>query len=169
MSQTIHHYHRWWLYYIILFILFFSQCLLPDFPLMDLFCIFQPDRIKQFGAVNRRYDNWRRDVPYKPGLDLEAVGKDSNPRLKDDKPTKDTEQRGPSGKSHVDYSTALSQLTGKTVPGSRTRAKQGVPSLDYFNEDYHRDFSNILGEVAIPRYLTVALCSYTWMKWATLL
>lgn len=97
----------------------------------------QPDRIKQFWAVNRQYDSLRRDVPYKPGVDLEAVGKDPNPRPKDEKPTKDTKLRSAPGKSHVDYSTALSQLTGKTA--------------DYFNEDYHRDFSNMLGEVANPR------------------
>lgn len=113
--------------------------------------LFQPDRIKQFGAANRQYDSWRRDVPYKPGIGLEALGKDPNQKPKDDKPTVDTEERAPPGKSHVDYSTALSQLRGKTVPGTGTRAAQGVPSLDCFNEDYHRDFSDMLGEVAIPR------------------
>ncbi|XP_042366848.1 centrosome and spindle pole-associated protein 1 [Plectropomus leopardus] len=108
----------------------------------------QPDRIKQFGAINRHYDSWRRDVPYKPGIDLEAGEKELNPRPTDDKPTKDTQQRGRSGKSHVDYSAALSQLTEKTVQG---RAAQGLSSLDYFNDNYHRDFSNMLGEVANPR------------------
>ncbi|XP_033495349.1 centrosome and spindle pole-associated protein 1 [Epinephelus lanceolatus] len=117
----------------------------------------QPDRIKQFGAVNRQYDSWRRDVPYKPGIDLEAGGKDPNPRPTDDKPIQDTEQRSPPGKSHKDYSAALSQLTGTTAPGSITRAVQGVSPLDYFNEDYHRDFSNMLGEVANPRVAGVPL------------
>ncbi|XP_059182691.1 centrosome and spindle pole-associated protein 1 isoform X2 [Centropristis striata] len=111
----------------------------------------QPDRIKQFGAVNRQHDSLRRDVPYKPGIDLEAVGKDPNPKPKDDKPTEHIEQITSPGKSHVDYSTALSQLTGKTKPWSRTRAAEGGSTLDYFNEDYHRDFSNILGEVTNPR------------------
>lgn len=111
----------------------------------------QPNRIKQFGAVNRQYDSWRRDVPYKPGIDLEAEGKDPNLRPKDNKPTENAEQRAPKGKSQVDYSTALSQLAGNTVPGFGTEAAQAFPSLDYFNEDYHRDFSNMLGEVAIPR------------------
>ncbi|XP_050922574.1 centrosome and spindle pole-associated protein 1 isoform X1 [Lates calcarifer] len=111
----------------------------------------EPNRIKQFGAVNRQYDSWRRDVPYKPGIDLEAEGKDPNLRPKDNKPTENAEQRAPKGKSQVDYSTALSQLAGNTVPGFGTEAAQAFPSLDYFNEDYHRDFSNMLGEVAIPR------------------
>ncbi|XP_075937023.1 centrosome and spindle pole-associated protein 1 isoform X2 [Anarhichas minor] len=83
----------------------------------------QPDRFKQFGSMNRRR-----------GVSQE-----------------DTEQRAPPGKSHVDHSTALSQLAEKTAPGSGTRAAQGVPSLDYFDEDYHRNFSNMLGEVANPR------------------
>ncbi|KAI3355250.1 hypothetical protein L3Q82_018103 [Scortum barcoo] len=107
----------------------------------------EPDRIKQFGAINRQYDSWR------PGIDLE----DPNQRPKDDKHTEGTEQRAPQGKSHVDYSsTALHQLQGKVVPGSGTGAAQGVPLLDYFNEDYHRDFSNMLGEVDIPRVADAA-------------
>uniref|UniRef100_A0A3B4UNE3 Centrosome and spindle pole associated protein 1 n=1 Tax=Seriola dumerili TaxID=41447 RepID=A0A3B4UNE3_SERDU len=111
----------------------------------------EPDRLKQFGAVNRQYDRWIRDVPYKLRIDLQAIGKDPNPRPKDNKPTEDTEQRDLLGNSQVDYSTALSQLAGNTVPGSVMGAAQGVPSLDYFNEDYHRNFSNMLGELAIPR------------------
>ncbi|XP_078137408.1 centrosome and spindle pole-associated protein 1 [Sander vitreus] len=102
------------------------------------------DLEKQFGAVHQQYNNWRQDVPYKPGIDL---GKDPNTSGINDKRTEDTEQRGPPGQSHVDYS----QLTGKTMPWSGVRAAQGVPPLDYFNEDYHRDFSNILGEVANQR------------------
>ncbi|KAF0028121.1 hypothetical protein F2P81_019208 [Scophthalmus maximus] len=73
---------------------------LVTFLSMVVFCIDasppQPDRIKQFGAVNRQ-----RGVPYALGMD--------------DRPTETTEQRGP------------------------------------FNEDYHRDFYNMLGEVAVTR------------------
>lgn len=121
-----------------------------------MYLLFKPDRIKQFGAVNWHYDSWRRDVPYKPGIGVEAAGKDPNPMPKVDKPTDDTEQRASPGKSHVsfpspttDNNTALIQLPQKTVPGSG--AAQGGPSLDYFNEDYHRDFSDMLGDVAVPR------------------
>ncbi|XP_039983478.1 centrosome and spindle pole-associated protein 1 [Xiphias gladius] len=115
------------------------------------------DRIKEFGALNRQYDSWRRDVPYKLGIDLEAVGKDPNPRPKDNKPTENTEQTTPPGNSQVDYSAALSQLAGNKVPGSGTGAAQVVPSLDYFNEDYHRDFSKMLGEVTVSRVAGVPL------------
>nr|XP_020455583.1 centrosome and spindle pole-associated protein 1 isoform X2 [Monopterus albus] len=104
----------------------------------------EPDRIKQFGIVNRQYDSWRWDR-----------GKDTNLRPKDDKSVEDTEQRGPPGKSQVYYSPTVNQLIRKTVPESGMESAQGVPSLDYFNEDYHRDFSNMLGEVAIPRVAAV--------------
>ncbi|KAM9337207.1 centrosome and spindle pole-associated protein 1 [Symphorus nematophorus] len=115
----------------------------------------EPDRIKQFGSVNRQYGSWRQNVPYEPEIDPEAIGKDPNPRPKDDKPIEDTEHRGPPGKFHMDNSIALNQLAGRTAPGSRTRAAQGVPLLDCYNEDYHRDFSNMLGEVAISRVAAV--------------
>ncbi|XP_067434660.1 centrosome and spindle pole associated protein 1 isoform X1 [Thunnus thynnus] len=113
----------------------------------------KPDRIKQFGAVNRHYDSWRRDVPYKPGIGVGVIGKDPDPTPEADKPIEATEQRVPPGKSRVafpsptmDNNTALNKL-----PGSRSGAAQGGPFLDYFNEDYHRGFSDMLGEVTIPR------------------
>ncbi|XP_068438170.1 centrosome and spindle pole-associated protein 1 isoform X4 [Clinocottus analis] len=82
---------------------------------------------QQFGAINRQYGSWRRDVSQE-----------------------DTEQRGPAGKSHVDYSTALSQLTEKAAPGSGRRAAHDVPPLEYYDEDY-RDSSSMLAGVANPR------------------
>ncbi|XP_078147664.1 centrosome and spindle pole-associated protein 1 [Centroberyx gerrardi] len=118
----------------------------------------KPDRIKQFGAVNRQYEGWRRDVPYKPGIGVDALGNDPNPRPRDDKPTLGTEERGRPGKPQVtfpsptlDHSTALSQLAGHTGPGLGMGAAPGVPSLSLFNEDYHRNLSNTLGEMAAPR------------------
>ncbi|KAF7668832.1 hypothetical protein LDENG_00279470 [Lucifuga dentata] len=118
----------------------------------------KPDRLKQFGVVNRHYDNWRRDVPYKPGIDLDALGNNPNPRLpRDDKPAESTDDSNPPGKSQVaflspavDFSTAASQQSGKKVPGSGTGASSGIPSLALFNEDYHRNLSNTLGEMPVP-------------------
>ncbi|XP_022062182.2 centrosome and spindle pole associated protein 1 isoform X2 [Acanthochromis polyacanthus] len=104
----------------------------------------EPDRIKQLGGVNLHYDSLRWDVPHKPGIEMESEGKDLNRRPKDDKPSNKTEQMVPRGKSEV------------TVPRSGMRAAQGFPSLDYFSEDYHRHFSNTLGEVAIQRVSEVA-------------
>uniref|UniRef100_UPI0037E9B43B centrosome and spindle pole associated protein 1 n=1 Tax=Semicossyphus pulcher TaxID=241346 RepID=UPI0037E9B43B len=111
----------------------------------------EPDRITHFSGVNQRYNNRKQDISSKHGIDLEPRGKHPNPRPGDDKPTEHRERKASSGNSQVDFS----QLTGTTVSGSGTRAAQGVPSLDYFNEDYHRDFSNTLGEVAVPRVAAV--------------
>lgn len=108
---------------------------------------FQSDRIKQFAGVNRRYDNRKRDVPE---VGVEVVEKDQNPTPKTDKPIEDAEQRDPPGKlllSHTtDNNPALNQL-----PWSGPGAAQSGPLLDYFNEVYHRNFSDMLGEVSIPR------------------
>uniref|UniRef100_A0AAQ6IQL2 Centrosome and spindle pole-associated protein 1 C-terminal domain-containing protein n=2 Tax=Anabas testudineus TaxID=64144 RepID=A0AAQ6IQL2_ANATE len=111
----------------------------------------EPDRIKQFGAEKQQHDSWRRDISSKPGIDLKAIGKTPNPRREYSKPIEETEHGGPQGRSQVISGTALSQLTGKIVRGPGAVAPQGVPSLDFLTEDYHRDFSNMLGEMAIPR------------------
>ncbi|XP_023131916.3 centrosome and spindle pole-associated protein 1 [Amphiprion ocellaris] len=104
----------------------------------------EPDRIKKLRGVNLQYDSLRRDVPHKPGIEMESDGKNLNPRPKDDKPTNNTEQTVPRGKSEV------------TVPRSGMGVRQRYPSLEYFSEDYHRDFSNMLGEVAIQRVFEAA-------------
>ncbi|KAM6971588.1 centrosome and spindle pole-associated protein 1 [Tautogolabrus adspersus] len=111
----------------------------------------EPDRYKQFGAVHLHYDRWKQDICKKPGIDLEPKEKDPNSQAKNHKATEGAEQNTPLGMSHMDYNTALSQLTGTPSPESGTRAAQGVPSFDYFNEDYHRHFSNMLGEAAMQR------------------
>ncbi|XP_065804861.1 centrosome and spindle pole-associated protein 1 isoform X1 [Labrus bergylta] len=111
----------------------------------------EPDRIKQFGAVNLHYDRGTQDISKKPGIDLESTEKDPHSQPKNHKATEGPEQNTPRGMSHVDYNKALSQLTGTTLPESGTRAAQGVPSFNYFNEDYHRYFSNMLGEAAMQR------------------
>ena len=111
----------------------------------------QSDRIKEFGVVNWQYDSWRQGVPHKLRTDLEATGKDPNLRPKDNKPTENTGQTSTPGKSQVDYSAALRWLAGNPVPGCGTGNEQVVPTLDSFNEDYQRDLSYMLEEVAIPR------------------
>ncbi|XP_013123796.1 centrosome and spindle pole-associated protein 1 isoform X1 [Oreochromis niloticus] len=116
----------------------------------------EPDRIQQLGSVNRHYNSLSQDVLHKLGKDLEAEGKHLNASLENSKPTENADERAPPGKSQVDFITALTQLPGKTVPSNGMELLQGVPSLDYFSEDYHRDFSNILGEVTIPRVPSVA-------------
>ncbi|XP_028289339.1 uncharacterized protein cspp1a [Parambassis ranga] len=77
-------------------------------------------------------------APYKSGAGLDAIGKDPNLRSKYKKET--AEQGAPFRKS---------QLPKKTE--SSRAVAQGVSSLDDFSEDYHKDFSNMLGEVATLR------------------
>ncbi|KAM4533412.1 centrosome and spindle pole-associated protein 1 [Odontesthes bonariensis] len=106
-----------------------------------------PDRIKQLRAAHQQSDNVRWDAPHKSRIDLEAVGKYPNPTPKDDKPHENTEQRAHPGKSQIDFSTADSKHKRKTwVPGSGI-----VPPLNFFSEDYHKDFTSLQGEVTLPR------------------
>ncbi|CAJ1082220.1 centrosome and spindle pole-associated protein 1 isoform X1 [Xyrichtys novacula] len=115
----------------------------------------EPHRMKHFGSENLGYDSWKPHSSKQSGIDLKPAKKDLYPWTRDQIPTEDSEQHVPLGMSHVDQGTALRRLTGTTGPRSESKAAQGVPSLDYFNENYHRDFSNILGEVALPRVAAV--------------
>lgn len=114
-----------------------------------------------FGPVKWHHDSRTRNVPFKQPIGVEAVGKHPNPSSVAGKPIEDTGQTAPLEESQVAFpswitgnNTAYSQLTGKTVPESG--AAQHA-SLDYLNEDYRRDLSNLLGELVITRYFNVAL------------
>ncbi|CAB1341059.1 unnamed protein product [Coregonus sp. 'balchen'] len=124
----------------------------------------QPDRIKQFGAVNREYEGRRRDVPYRPGVGLDALGTNSSPRPRQERPEAGTEERGPPGRPRVafpsppmDYTNVLGQLTGAGGPrlgmgaGAGAGAGMGVPGVAPLNEDFHRSLSSTLGEIIAPR------------------
>ncbi|XP_041823443.1 centrosome and spindle pole-associated protein 1 [Melanotaenia boesemani] len=111
----------------------------------------ESDRTKQPRTAYQQCDSLRRFQ-----VDLEAVVKDSNPGLKDKKPLLNTEQRAPLRKSQMDFSTALTHLPRKTVDESGMVSLPGVPPLDYLSEDYHRNFTRLLGEVALPRLAGVA-------------
>ncbi|KAG7525099.1 hypothetical protein JOB18_022233 [Solea senegalensis] len=106
------------------------------------------DRIKQFGAIRQQSGGWRRhdDHPDTFGTDLEAAGKEPDLNKNKKKPSENTEQRASPRKSQV-------EPTENTAPGSGsgTEAVQSLPSLDYFNEDYHREISNMLREATMPR------------------
>ncbi|KAM9553394.1 centrosome and spindle pole-associated protein 1 isoform 2-T2 [Salvelinus alpinus] len=122
----------------------------------------QPDRIMQFGAVNREYEGRRRDIPYRPGVGLDAPGTNSSPRPRQEMPEAGTEERGPPGRPRVafpsppmDYTNILGQLTGAGGPrlgmGAGAGAGMGVPGGAPLNEDFHRSLSSTLGEIVAPR------------------
>lgn len=111
-----------------------------------MYHLFQPDRFRQSGAVSHNYDKWKQGVFYKPedmdNSERKAVS-DSNGR---------TEQRQPPpGRTKVsfpspslDYSSALNQRrTGRETGGTHK-----VPLRE---DDYHRDFSHVIGEVTTNR------------------
>ncbi|XP_076147017.1 centrosome and spindle pole-associated protein 1 isoform X2 [Alosa pseudoharengus] len=113
----------------------------------------QPDRIKQFGAVNREYEGRRRrDVPYRPGPTLDSLGGNSA-RQPPEERAGGAEERTPPERPHVafqspplvDYSTSLAQLAAASG-GGRVEAG-GAP----INEDFHRNLSGTLGEMIAPR------------------
>lgn len=125
------------------------------FPLL-----LQPDRIKQFGAVNRNYESRRPDVPYRPGAGLDALETNHNPRPREEKPSLGRADRGPPEKPRVafpppvvDYSTALGQLAGGAAVGSSLG--MGALGVAPPNHNYHMGLSSTLGEMVAPRYAYV--------------
>ncbi|KAM6977654.1 centrosome and spindle pole-associated protein 1 [Aplochiton taeniatus] len=114
----------------------------------------KPDRIKHFGAVNRDYGGRKWEVPYRPGIGLDALGTNPSQRPGEENPSWGREERGPPEKPRIafpspplDYNAALSQLQGRggLMEGAR------VPGAAPINEDLHRSLSNTLGDIAVPR------------------
>ncbi|XP_072234362.1 LOW QUALITY PROTEIN: centrosome and spindle pole associated protein 1 [Leuresthes tenuis] len=103
-----------------------------------------PDRIKQLRAAHQQSDSVRRDAPHKSRIDLAAVGKYPNLTPRDGKPHEDTQQRVLPGKSQI-------HKRKTWAPGSGIAGTQGVPPLDFFSEDYHKDFTSLQGEVTLLR------------------
>lgn len=125
-------------------------------------CFPQPDRIKQFGAVTREYEGRRRDVPYHPGLGLEAFRADSTRRLKEEKPPQALKESAPAVRPRVafqspflDQSTVLSRLANTSGLGLEAGANGTTP----ITEDNYRSLSRTLGEMVAPRFvLDCMLC-----------
>ncbi|XP_031439503.1 centrosome and spindle pole-associated protein 1 isoform X2 [Clupea harengus] len=116
----------------------------------------QPDRIKQFGAVNREYEGKRRrDVPYRPGHALDSLGGDSARKPPEERPAVGMEERLPPERPRVafqspplvDYSTSLAQLAA--ARGSRVEPGGGMGAP--INMEFHRNLSGTLGEMIAPR------------------
>ncbi|XP_064190197.1 centrosome and spindle pole-associated protein 1 [Anguilla rostrata] len=100
----------------------------------------EPDRIKQFGAVTREYEGKRRDVPYRPGRGLDALGSESERRRREERPPADAEDGGPPEKPRVAFQAP--------VPSYGSLAGSGAAPP---NPDFHRSLSGTLGEIIAPR------------------
>ena len=127
--------------------------------------VFQPDRIKQFGAVNREYEGKRRrDVPYRPGHALDSLGGDSARKPPEERPAVGMEERLPPERPRVafqspplvDYSTSLAQLAA--ARGSRVEPGGGMGAP--INMEFHRNLSGTLGEMIAPRCVGIHSFSY---------
>ncbi|XP_053571073.1 centrosome and spindle pole-associated protein 1 [Bombina bombina] len=95
----------------------------------------QPDRLRQFGAVNRHQDVPDRNVPYRPGAyESEKTGR------RDQKPA--FEDKAPPGRPRVAFQTPVPEVV---VPASNFPA----------NEEFHRGLSSALGEIVAPRIAAV--------------
>ncbi|KAM4687563.1 centrosome and spindle pole-associated protein 1 isoform 2-T3 [Discoglossus pictus] len=93
----------------------------------------QPDRLRQFGAINRRYDVPDRNVPYRPGGVYEPGRNDQRPTI---------EEKLPPERPRVAFQTPDPDPV--------------APPVSYpINEDYHRGLSNSLGEIVAPRIAAV--------------
>ncbi|XP_041422392.1 centrosome and spindle pole-associated protein 1 isoform X4 [Xenopus laevis] len=102
----------------------------------------QPDRLRQFGAINRHQELADRNVPYRPGavLEHEKTGRRSDP-----KPA--LEERIPPERPRVAFQTPVPEIADNRSNFS------GVPVLP--NEDYHRGLASTFGDIVAPRIAAV--------------
>ncbi|KAM5157916.1 centrosome and spindle pole-associated protein 1 [Mantella aurantiaca] len=102
----------------------------------------QPDRLRQFGAVNRQHEMIDRNVPYRPGvlIDSEKTGrKVENKQIFEDK--------APPERPRVAFQTPAPEpaITGNGYPAAYNPAQ----------EDFHRGISSALGDIVAPRITAV--------------
>ncbi|MGH0145694.1 UNVERIFIED_CONTAM: hypothetical protein FKN15_042883 [Acipenser sinensis] len=119
----------------------------------------QPDRIKQFGAITREYDNKPRDVPYRSGVGLGEFGSEPIRRPHEERPPPVAEERRPPERPRVafqappiDYTRALGILAAGDAAGMGGAGRSGGVPL---NEEFHRGLSSTLGEMVAPRITSV--------------
>ncbi|XP_068093566.1 centrosome and spindle pole-associated protein 1 isoform X2 [Hyperolius riggenbachi] len=102
----------------------------------------QPDRLRQFGAINRQQDMPYRNVPYRPGvlIDSEKTG-----RRAETKPV--IEEKVPPERPRVAFQAPVPDptITGNAYPGV----------INPGHEEFHRGISNVLGEIVAPRISAV--------------
>uniref|UniRef100_A0A8C4RYX6 Centrosome and spindle pole associated protein 1 n=2 Tax=Erpetoichthys calabaricus TaxID=27687 RepID=A0A8C4RYX6_ERPCA len=110
----------------------------------------QPDRIKQFGAVNREYDNKARDVPYRPGASLGVFGIDKPGRPHEE--IHQPEERAPPEKPRVAFQTPVIDYNSTFGALGAGTSNNGTVTL---NEDFYRGLAHTLGEIMAPRVTSV--------------
>lgn len=121
----------------------------------------QPDRIKHFGAVSHDQDG-TRNVPSRPGLGLRSSN--SAVRPSKEKPPLDSKEKAPPARPRqafqsplLDYSAALEALAG-TGATAGLMGNGLIPLAQ--SEDFHRNLSNTLGEIAASQYVKMSFSAY---------
>ncbi|XP_073439980.1 centrosome and spindle pole-associated protein 1 isoform X2 [Dendrobates tinctorius] len=98
----------------------------------------QPDRLRQFGAINRPQEMSDRNVPYRPGILVDSQ-KTSRTAME--------EEKSPPERPRVAFQTPL--------PESAVTANAFPSAFNSANEEYHRGISSTLGEIVAPRIAAV--------------
>ncbi|KAM4027292.1 centrosome and spindle pole-associated protein 1 isoform 2-T2 [Anomaloglossus baeobatrachus] len=103
----------------------------------------QPDRLRQFGAINRQQEISDRNVPYRPGILIDP--QKTSRTATENRPL--IEEKSPPERPRVAFQTPIpeSAVNGNVFPTTFNPA----------NEEYHRGISNILGEIVAPRISAV--------------
>ncbi|XP_028971982.2 centrosome and spindle pole-associated protein 1 isoform X2 [Esox lucius] len=102
----------------------------------------QPDRIKQFGAVNRGDEGQRRDIQHRPGVSLDALGSDCKPWPRQQRRDTGTEESLPPERPRVAFpSLPVTDALGR-LPGA---------DVAPLHKDFPRSLSSTLGEMIAPR------------------
>lgn len=91
--------------------------------------------------MSRDYEGKRRDVPYRPGLGLDALGSESERRQRGERPSADPGDRGPPDRPRLAFQPPVGTVAS------------GVGGVAPPNQDFHRGLSGTLGEIMVPRYL----------------
>ncbi|KAM9308386.1 centrosome and spindle pole-associated protein 1 [Gastrophryne carolinensis] len=102
----------------------------------------QPDRLRQFGAINRQQEMADRNVPYRPGVLMDP---EKMSRRVENKSA--IEEKVPPERPRVAFQTPVPE---PSVPGSGY-AVAIHPGYD----EFHRGISSTLGEIVAPRIAVV--------------
>ncbi|XP_077348959.1 centrosome and spindle pole-associated protein 1 isoform X3 [Lithobates pipiens] len=102
----------------------------------------QPDRLRQFGAINRQQEMHDRNVPFRPGV---LIDSEKTSRRVENNPV--FEEKAPPARPRVAFQTPVPE---PTVSGS------GYPAAyNPAQEDLHKGISSTLGEIVAPRIAAV--------------
>uniref|UniRef100_A0A8C5PML4 Centrosome and spindle pole associated protein 1 n=1 Tax=Leptobrachium leishanense TaxID=445787 RepID=A0A8C5PML4_9ANUR len=98
----------------------------------------QPDRLRQFGAINRPQEVVDHNIAYRPGVTYDP---EKIVRRNEQKPA--YEERAPPEKARVAFQTPTleSAVIGNEFPVAANPA----------NEQFHRGLASALGEIVVPR------------------